>query len=80
MYSEILVPVHDPDSSLLLQFRERAKLEKICLLCTLLAKTNFLKESLTDFQKPLRQVTLDLGDTVHLILKLLLICASLLFS
>ena len=80
-YSEIPVQVHDPDSSLLLQFREWAKLEKVCLLSTFLARATLLKESLADFQEPLKQATLDLSDAVlQASLKPLLLCASLLFS
>ena len=81
-YSEIPVQVHNPDSSLLLpQFRERAELEKVCLLSTFLARASILKESLADFQEPLKQATLNISDTVHqALLKTLPLCATLLFS
>ena len=80
-YSEIPVQVYGPDSRLLLQFRERSKLERVCLLSTFLARATLLKESLADFQEPLKHVTLDLSDAVYqALLKPLLLCASLLFS
>ena len=78
-YSEIPVLVNDSDSSLIVQLRERCTLERVCLLSTFLSKAHTLTGSLTDFQTPL-QLPCDISEIVHLLLKPLVLCASLLFS